>query len=134
MVGPLGSRPSVRYRADRPIYRRGPHRARGRGTGRGLPRDLSELRRQRMCGIVGYVGPRQVTSLLIEGLRRLEYRGYDSAGIAVINGKGLVVVKQPGKLSALEGLLRDETPKGTVGIGHTRWATHGPPNVTNAHP
>ncbi|HWA56544.1 MAG TPA: glutamine--fructose-6-phosphate transaminase (isomerizing) [Gemmatimonadales bacterium] len=87
-----------------------------------------------MCGIVGYVGPRQVTSLLIEGLRRLEYRGYDSAGIAVINGKGLVVVKQPGKLSALEGLLRDHTPKGTVGIGHTRWATHGPPNQTNAHP
>jgi len=87
-----------------------------------------------MCGIVGYVGPRQVTSLLIEGLRRLEYRGYDSAGIAVINGKGLVVVKQPGKLSVLEGLLRENTPKGTVGIGHTRWATHGPPNQTNAHP
>ncbi|MFN8653055.1 MAG: glutamine--fructose-6-phosphate transaminase (isomerizing) [Gemmatimonadales bacterium] len=87
-----------------------------------------------MCGIVGYVGPRQVTGLLIEGLRRLEYRGYDSAGIAVINGKGLVVVKQPGKLSALELQLRDNTPKGTVGIGHTRWATHGPPNQTNAHP
>ncbi len=87
-----------------------------------------------MCGIVGYVGPRQVTSLLIEGLRRLEKRGYDSAGIAVINGKGLVVVKQPGKLSVLEGLLRESTPKGTVGIGHTRWATHGPPNQTNAHP
>src|SRR5574338_91378 len=87
-----------------------------------------------MCGIVGYVGPRQVTGLLIEGLRRLEYRGYDSAGIAVINGKGLVVVKQPGKLSVLEGILRDQTPKGTVGIGHTRWATHGPPNQTNAHP
>jgi glutamine---fructose-6-phosphate transaminase (isomerizing) len=87
-----------------------------------------------MCGIVGYVGPRQVTSLLIEGLRRLEYRGYDSAGIAVINGKGLVVVKQPGKLSVLEGLLREQAPKGTVGIGHTRWATHGPPNQTNAHP
>jgi glucosamine--fructose-6-phosphate aminotransferase (isomerizing) len=87
-----------------------------------------------MCGIVGYVGPRQVTGLLIEGLRRLEYRGYDSAGIAVINGKGLVVVKQPGKLSVLEGILREQTPKGTVGIGHTRWATHGPPNQTNAHP
>jgi len=87
-----------------------------------------------MCGIVGYLGPRQVTSLLLEGLRRLEYRGYDSAGIAVINGKGLVVVKQPGKLSVLEGLLREHTPKGTVGIGHTRWATHGPPNQSNAHP
>jgi glucosamine--fructose-6-phosphate aminotransferase (isomerizing) len=87
-----------------------------------------------MCGIVGYLGPRQATSLLIEGLRRLEYRGYDSSGIAVINGKGLVVVKQPGKLSALEGLLQQDTPKGTVGIGHTRWATHGPPTATNAHP
>jgi glutamine---fructose-6-phosphate transaminase (isomerizing) len=87
-----------------------------------------------MCGIVGYLGPRQATSLLIEGLRRLEYRGYDSSGIAVINGKGLVVLKQPGKLSVLESQLREHTPKGTVGIGHTRWATHGPPNETNAHP
>jgi len=87
-----------------------------------------------MCGIIGYLGPRQVTSLLIEGLRRLEYRGYDSSGIAVINGKGLVIVKQPGKLSVLEGLVRDHAPKGTVGIGHTRWATHGPPNAINAHP
>ncbi|HXW97833.1 MAG TPA: glutamine--fructose-6-phosphate transaminase (isomerizing) [Gemmatimonadales bacterium] len=87
-----------------------------------------------MCGIVGYVGPRQAASLLIEGLRRLEYRGYDSSGIAVLNGQGLVVMKQSGKLSALELQLKDYTPKGTVGIGHTRWATHGPPTVTNAHP
>jgi glucosamine--fructose-6-phosphate aminotransferase (isomerizing) len=87
-----------------------------------------------MCGIVGYVGPRQATPLLLEGLRRLEYRGYDSSGIAVLNGVGLVVHKQAGKLSALEGQLRDATPKGTIGIGHTRWATHGPPTSTNAHP
>ncbi len=87
-----------------------------------------------MCGIVGYVGPRQAAALLIEGLRRLEYRGYDSAGIAVLNGRGLVVEKQAGKLAALELQLKDHTPKGTVGIGHTRWATHGPPNTINAHP
>jgi len=87
-----------------------------------------------MCGIVGYVGPRQAAGLLIEGLRRLEYRGYDSAGIAVLNGRGLVVEKQAGKLAALEHQLKDHTPTGTVGIGHTRWATHGPPNTINAHP
>ncbi|HMV30888.1 MAG: glutamine--fructose-6-phosphate transaminase (isomerizing) [Gemmatimonadales bacterium] len=87
-----------------------------------------------MCGIVGYVGPRQAVALLIEGLRRLEYRGYDSSGIAVLNGQGLVVLKQSGKLSALEQQLADYTPKGTIGIGHTRWATHGPPTATNAHP
>ena len=87
-----------------------------------------------MCGIVGYVGPRQAVGLLIEGLRRLEYRGYDSSGIAVLNGSGLAVVKQSGKLSALEQRLTEYTPKGTVGIGHTRWATHGPPTTGNAHP
>jgi glucosamine--fructose-6-phosphate aminotransferase (isomerizing) len=87
-----------------------------------------------MCGIVGYVGPRQAAALLIEGLRRLEYRGYDSAGIAILNGRGLVVEKQAGKLGVLEQQLKDHTPKGTVGIGHTRWATHGPPNTVNAHP
>jgi glucosamine--fructose-6-phosphate aminotransferase (isomerizing) len=87
-----------------------------------------------MCGIVGYVGPRQAAALLVEGLRRLEYRGYDSSGIAVLNGQGLVVIKQSGKLSVLEQQLQDYTPTGTVGIGHTRWATHGPPTTTNAHP
>jgi glucosamine--fructose-6-phosphate aminotransferase (isomerizing) len=87
-----------------------------------------------MCGIVGYIGPRQATGLLIEGLRRLEYRGYDSSGVAILNGRGLVVVKESGKLSALETLLDREMPKGTVGIGHTRWATHGPPTAINAHP
>jgi glucosamine--fructose-6-phosphate aminotransferase (isomerizing) len=87
-----------------------------------------------MCGIVGYIGPREAASLLIEGLRRLEYRGYDSAGIAVINGHGLEIAKAAGKLSALEQQLDGTMPKGTVGIGHTRWATHGVPNTPNAHP
>ena len=87
-----------------------------------------------MCGIVGYIGPRQAVALLIEGLRRLEYRGYDSSGIAVQNGQGLVVLKQAGKLNMLEKQLSEYSPKGTCGIGHTRWATHGPPTATNAHP
>ncbi|HEX5963034.1 MAG TPA: glutamine--fructose-6-phosphate transaminase (isomerizing) [Gemmatimonadales bacterium] len=87
-----------------------------------------------MCGIVGYIGPRQAAGLLIEGLRRLEYRGYDSAGIAVVNGRGLKIMKAAGKLSVLEDELKDEMPQGTIGIGHTRWATHGAPTTTNAHP
>ena len=86
-----------------------------------------------MCGIVGYVGPRQAAGLLIDGLRRMEYRGYDSAGLAVVNG-GLKIVKSAGKLSALEQQLNGHAPEGTLGIGHTRWATHGAPNTTNAHP
>ncbi|MEP6573083.1 MAG: glutamine--fructose-6-phosphate transaminase (isomerizing), partial [Gemmatimonadota bacterium] len=87
-----------------------------------------------MCGIVGYVGPRQAAGLLIEGLRRLEYRGYDSSGLAIVNGHGLKIFKQAGKLSALEKQLNGEMPTGTIGIGHTRWATHGAPTTTNAHP
>src|SRR5919112_4146697 len=87
-----------------------------------------------MCGIVGYIGPRQAAGLLLEGLRRLEYRGYDSAGIAVVNGRGLKIMKAAGKLSVLEGELNDNMPQGTIGIGHTRWATHGAPTTTNAHP
>jgi len=87
-----------------------------------------------MCGIVGYVGPRQAAPLLLEGLRRLEYRGYDSAGIAVINGTGLSVHKAAGKLSNLEQQVAGKLPKGTIGIGHTRWATHGAPTTPNAHP
>jgi glutamine---fructose-6-phosphate transaminase (isomerizing) len=87
-----------------------------------------------MCGIVGYIGPRQAAGLLLEGLRRLEYRGYDSAGIAVVNGRGLKVMKAAGKLSVLEGELDNNMPQGTIGIGHTRWATHGAPTTTNAHP
>src|SRR4249920_3742373 len=87
-----------------------------------------------MCGIVGYIGPRQAAGLLMDGLKRLEYRGYDSAGLAVVNGHGLEVVKAAGKLGNLEQQLAGEPPQGTVGIGHTRWATHGAPTTTNAHP
>ena len=87
-----------------------------------------------MCGIVGYVGPKQASPILIEGLRRMEYRGYDSAGVAILNGGGIKVRKAAGKLSALVEQLRTDTPQGTVGIGHTRWATHGAPTTPNAHP
>ena len=87
-----------------------------------------------MCGIVGYVGPDQALPIVIEGLRRLEYRGYDSAGVAVTNGD-ITVVKRAGKLSELESALAGgATPRGTVAMGHTRWATHGAPNDLNAHP
>jgi glucosamine--fructose-6-phosphate aminotransferase (isomerizing) len=87
-----------------------------------------------MCGIVGYIGPRQAAGLLLEGLRRMEYRGYDSSGIAVVNGTGLKVMKAAGKLSVLEQELEERMPTGTLGIGHTRWATHGAPTTPNAHP
>jgi len=87
-----------------------------------------------MCGIVGYVGPKQASPILVEGLRRMEYRGYDSAGVAVINGNGIKVRKAAGKLAALVEDLRGETPQGTLGVGHTRWATHGAPTTPNAHP
>jgi glutamine---fructose-6-phosphate transaminase (isomerizing) len=87
-----------------------------------------------MCGIVGYVGPRVATPMLIEGLKRLEYRGYDSAGIAMSNGHGLETRKAKGKISMLEGLVNGNPIHGSVGIAHTRWATHGQPNECNAHP
>ena len=87
-----------------------------------------------MCGIVGYVGPKQASPILIDGLRRMEYRGYDSAGVAIINGDGVKIKKAAGKLSALVEKLRVETPVGTLGVGHTRWATHGAPTTPNAHP
>ena len=88
-----------------------------------------------MCGIVGYVGSKQVVPLIIEGLRRLEYRGYDSAGIAVGgNGAGLQLRRAPGKLRNLEEVIREQPLDGTYGIGHTRWATHGRPTEENAHP
>jgi glutamine---fructose-6-phosphate transaminase (isomerizing) len=88
-----------------------------------------------MCGIVGYIGTREVTPLLIEGLRRLEYRGYDSAGITVANNGGLVTRKAVGKINDLENRLNGNgLPAATCGIAHTRWATHGAPNETNAHP
>ena len=88
-----------------------------------------------MCGIVGYVGPRDAAPILIEGLRRLEYRGYDSAGIAVLTDDGSVFIeKKAGKLNNLTDHLNGDAPAGHPGIGHTRWATHGRPNDTNAHP
>ncbi len=87
-----------------------------------------------MCGIVGYVGPDEALPIILEGLRRLEYRGYDSAGVALIDGD-LKVVKRAGKLGELESALRSEgAPAGTTGMGHTRWATHGAPTDRNAHP
>ena len=87
-----------------------------------------------MCGIVGYVGKKQVVPVIIEGLRKLEYRGYDSAGIAVCgNGEGLQVRRAEGKLRNLEEVIRLKPLDGTYGIGHTRWATHGRPSETNAH-
>jgi glutamine---fructose-6-phosphate transaminase (isomerizing) len=88
-----------------------------------------------MCGIVGYIGKKQVVPVILDGLRRLEYRGYDSAGIAVAgNGAGLQVRRAQGKLSNLENLVRLRPLDGTYGIGHTRWATHGSPTEENAHP
>ena len=86
-----------------------------------------------MCGIVGYIGPREAYPVLIKGLKRLEYRGYDSAGLALLNG-GLNLYKNHGKVSALEQNLAGKDLSGTIGIGHTRWATHGEPNDVNAHP
>ena len=88
-----------------------------------------------MCGIVGYIGRRAAYPILIKGLHRLEYRGYDSAGVALINGQGkLNVYKAKGKVSQLEAYAADKDTGGTIGIAHTRWATHGEPNAVNAHP
>ena len=88
-----------------------------------------------MCGIVGYIGKRQAYPILIKGLHRLEYRGYDSAGVALINEQGqLNVYKAKGKVAELESFCSDKDTRGTIGIAHTRWATHGEPNTVNAHP
>jgi glutamine---fructose-6-phosphate transaminase (isomerizing) len=87
-----------------------------------------------MCGIVGYVGPRDAVSVLVEGLSRLEYRGYDSAGVAVLNGGGVETRKLSGRIADLRDLLARDPVHGTCGIGHTRWATHGAPTERNAHP
>ena len=88
-----------------------------------------------MCGIVGYTGPREAGPILIEGLKRLEYRGYDSAGIALVDEDGdLFVEKKAGKLANLTTAIADRTPHAAIGLAHTRWATHGRPNDLNAHP
>ena len=99
----------------------------GRGPGK-------EEGERNVCGIVGYVGKRDATPVLIEGLHRLEYRGYDSAGLAVMHRGRLRVTKTAGRVQDLRDKLGGQTGKSTIGIGHTRWATHGEPNETNAHP
>lgn len=87
-----------------------------------------------MCGIVGYIGEKEALPVLLDGLKKLEYRGYDSAGIAVIKDNNIEIKKCQGKLERLENLLKKEAPQGNIGLGHTRWATHGKPNYLNAHP
>jgi glutamine---fructose-6-phosphate transaminase (isomerizing) len=87
-----------------------------------------------VCGIVGYIGQREAQSILIEGLRRLEYRGYDSAGLATLTGAELHLRKTAGRIAQLAEHLRERPAPGTAGISHTRWATHGPANDRNAHP
>ena len=89
-----------------------------------------------MCGIVGYIGNRSAQDVLLGGLKRLEYRGYDSSGISVINSDNskISTQKSPGKIVLLEGLLKKKPLSGNVGIAHSRWATHGAPNHINAHP
>ena len=87
-----------------------------------------------MCGIVGYVGSKEAYPIIIKGLKRLEYRGYDSAGVAIGNSNGISVIKQKGKVADLEAYISDKNTNGSIGIGHTRWATHGVPNQVNAHP
>ena len=87
-----------------------------------------------MCGIVSYLGKSDSVPILLKGLQRLEYRGYDSAGLALIDGDNLSCIKQSGKVSELNSKIEKISMKGSYGIAHTRWATHGPPNDTNAHP
>src|SRR5437660_982815 len=87
-----------------------------------------------MCGIIGYVGPKTAEPLLVEGLRRLEYRGYDSAGLATLDGRRLLLRKRAGRIQELANLLQERPASGCVGISHTRWATHGPATDQNAHP
>ena len=87
-----------------------------------------------MCGIVAYIGNQEAYNIIIKGLKRLEYRGYDSAGIAVHNKKSLNIYKKQGKVADLENHINGQDVSGNIGIGHIRWATHGPPNDVNAHP
>lgn len=87
-----------------------------------------------MCGIVGYIGDKNSTEILIDGLKKLEYRGYDSAGVAVFGKDGVNVVKAKGRIKNLEDKIGENVPQGVCGIGHTRWATHGAPSDVNSHP
>ena len=87
-----------------------------------------------MCGIVGYIGSQNCVPIILEGLKRLEYRGYDSAGISFVKENVCETLKKEGKVSVLEEMVDQEQPESDIGIGHTRWATHGIPNEINAHP
>ncbi|MBP6069042.1 MAG: glutamine--fructose-6-phosphate aminotransferase, partial [Anaerolineaceae bacterium] len=87
-----------------------------------------------MCGIVAYIGGQNATPIILDGLKRLEYRGYDSAGIAVLQNGRIEIRRDAGKIDHLEALITQEPLEGHMGIGHTRWATHGAPNMQNAHP
>ena len=107
-----------------------------RGLGRALPRPppSRSIETNIMCGIVGYVGPREATPVLVSGLRKLEYRGYDSAGLATLSNEHIEVRRCVGKLDNLDAMLREHPLAGSPGVGHTRWATHGRPSEQNAHP
>ena len=87
-----------------------------------------------MCGIVGYIGNKKASKILINGLQRLEYRGYDSAGICTYENSDLIITKCKGKVSDLKASINNILHTSSIGIGHTRWATHGEPNIMNAHP
>ncbi|MBR4349617.1 MAG: glutamine--fructose-6-phosphate aminotransferase, partial [Bacteroidales bacterium] len=87
-----------------------------------------------MCGIVGYIGSKDAYPIVLTGLKRLEYRGYDSAGIALVQDGQTTVYKKQGKVADLESYLEGKNTSGNIGMGHTRWATHGEPNDVNAHP
>jgi glucosamine--fructose-6-phosphate aminotransferase (isomerizing) len=96
--------------------------------------DIKPNEQINMCGIIGYTGSRDSVPILVSGLKRMEYRGYDSAGVAVNTASGIVIRKDAGKVTNLEKLLQKSPVRGSTGIGHTRWATHGVPNQVNAHP
>ena len=87
-----------------------------------------------MCGIIGYIGSKPVVPVLLDGLRRMEYRGYDSAGVALVSPEGISLRRSAGKLANLENVIRIDPVDGVYGVGHTRWATHGRPTEENAHP
>src|SRR4029079_18776499 len=112
-----------------------PHQIR-RGLGRALPRPppSRSIETNIMCGIVACVGPREATPVLVSGLRKLEYRGYDSAGLATLTNGHIEVRRCVGKLDNLDAMLREHPLAGSPGVGHTRWATHGRPSEQNAHP
>src|SRR5690242_2926693 len=95
---------------------------------------MEAKRRNNMCGIVGYLGNKKAAPFLVEGLSKLEYRGYDSAGVAILEDGTINVSKCKGRLINLECKLVDKAYQGTMGIGHTRWATHGEPSDVNSHP